>query len=136
MSGSAGWQIQQAVYAVLAGNAALGSLLGGARVYDDVPQATPYPHISLGQTSSSDWGTGTEDGEEHILTLHVWSQAGGRSEAQRIMGTVRDVLHTANLSLAGHILISLRQQFSDVRRDGDGITIHGLVRYRAVTEPL
>lgn len=136
MSGSAGWQLQQAIYSVLAANGPLVALLGGARIYDDVPQAAPYPHLTLGQTSALDWGTGTEDGEEHILTLHIWSQAGGRGEAQRIMGAVRDVLHTANLSLTGHTLVSLRQQFSDVRRDNDGVTIHALVRYRAVTEPV
>ena len=136
MSGSASWPLQQAVYAALSGNAPLTTLLGGARIYDDVPQAAPYPHISLGQTSSSENGTGTEDSEEHILTLHVWSQTGGRGEAQRIMGAIRDALHTASLALAGHTLVNLRQQFSDVRRDPDGVTIHGIVRYRAVTEPV
>ncbi len=135
MSGSASWQLQQAVYGVLIGSAWLTTLLGGARIYDDVPQAAPYPHVGLGQTASSDWGTGTEDGEEHILTLHVWSQGGGRGEAQRIIAALRDVLHTASLTLTGHVLVSLRQQFSDVRRDPDGVTIHGIVRYRAVTEP-
>jgi Protein of unknown function (DUF3168) len=136
MSGSASWPLQQAVYGVLSNHVPLTTLLGGARIYDDVPQAAPYPHVSLGQTSSSDWGTGTEDGEEHILTLHVWSQGGGRAEAQRIMGAIRDALHTASLAIAGHTLVSLRQQFSDVRRDPDGITVHGIVRYRAVTEPV
>ena len=136
MSGSASWQLQQAVYTVLSGNAPLAALLGGQRIFDDVPQATPYPHVTLGQTSSSDFGTGTEDGEEHILTLHVWSQGGGRGEAQRIMGAIRDALHTASPALTGHTLVNLRQQFADVRRDPDGATIHGLVRYRAVTQPV
>jgi Protein of unknown function (DUF3168) len=136
MSGSASWQLQQAVYGLLAANTPLAVLLGGTRIYDDVPQVAPYPHVSLGQTSSLDWGTGTEDGEEHILTLHVWSQSGGRGEAQRIMGAIRDALHTASFAVAGHTLVSLRQQFSDVRRDPDGVTIHGIVRYRAVTEPV
>jgi Protein of unknown function (DUF3168) len=135
MSASASWQLQQSVYAALSANAPLTALLGGARIFDDVPQATPYPHVTLGQTSSSEYATGTEDGEEHILTLHVWSQGGGRGEAQRIMGAIRDALHTASLTLTGHTLVGIRQQFADVRRDPDGVTIHGLVRYRAVTEP-
>ena len=135
MSGSASWQLQQAVYGALSGNAALVALLGGPRIYDDVPHAAVYPFVSLGQTSSTDWGTASGDGEEHILTLHVWSSFGGRSEAQLIMGAIRDVLHTAHLALTGHTLVNLRQQFSDVRREADGITIHGLVCYRAVTQP-
>jgi len=135
MSGSASWQLQQAVYATLSSSTALTALLGGARVYDDIPHAAAYPFVSMGQTTSTDYGTGTEDGEEHIVTLHVWSSYGGRSEAQAIMGTVRDALHNAPLTLAGHTLVNLRQQFSDVRREADGITIHGLLRYRAVTQP-
>jgi len=136
MSGSAGWRLQQAVYAALNSNTALVTLLGGARIYDEVPHAAAYPFITMGQTSSTDWGTGTEDGEEHIVTLHVWSAYGGRSEAQIIMGAIRGTLHTARLTLSGHTLINLRQQFSDIRREADGITIHGLLRYRATTQPI
>jgi hypothetical protein len=35
----------------------------------------------------------------------------------------------------GHSLINLRHQHSEVRRDPDGETLHGLARFRAVTEP-
>lgn len=133
---SASWSLQQAVYAALSGNAGLTALLGAERIYDDTPQTAPYPYITLGQTSSRDWGAGSEDGEEHTLTLHVWSQEGGRGEAQRIMGAIRDVLHDRALTLAGHRLVNLRHELSDARRDPDGATIHGLVRYRAVTEPM
>jgi len=136
MSGSASWQLQQAVYGALSGNAPLAALLGGPRVYDDVPHAAAYPFVTMGQTSSSDFGTATEDGEEHILSLHIWSAAGGRGEAQVLMGAIRDILHNAALTLSGHTLVNLRQQFADIRREADGITIHGLVRYRAVTQPL
>jgi len=136
MSGSASWQVQQAVYSALGANSALTALLGGSRIYDDVPHAAAYPFVTMGQTSSSDFGAGAEDGEEHILTLHVWSAYGGRSEAQIIMGAIRDTLHKAQLALSGHTLVNLRQQFADIRREADGITIHGLLRYRAVTEPV
>ena len=135
MSGSASWQLQQAVYGVLSGSAPLAALLGGPRIYDDVPHGAVYPFVTMGQTSSSDWGTGSGDGEEHIVTLHVWSSFGGRSEAQVIMGQIRDLLHTAHVTLTGHTLVNLRQQFSDIRREADGVTIHGLLRYRAVTQP-
>jgi len=120
---------------VLNGNVALVALLGGHRIYDDVPHGAAYPFVTMGQTSSTDWGTGSGDGEEHIMTLHVWSAYGGRGEAQVIMGAVRDALHTARLTLSGQTLVNLRQQFSDIRRESDGITIHGLLRYRAVTQP-
>ena len=78
MSASASWAIQRGIYQALANSTDLTTLLGGARIYDDAPQAASYPFISLGQSEVRDWSTGTEDGAEHILTLHVWSRAGGK----------------------------------------------------------
>ena len=69
-----------------------------------------------------------------MVTLHVWSRGSGRKEALEIMGAARVVLHDQTLSLSGHRLVNLRHTFSEVRRDTDGETYHGIVRFRAVTE--
>ena len=89
---SAAWSLQQAIFAALTADAPLAALLGGARIYDDVPQGAPFPYLTFGQSTARDWSTGSDDGNEHILTLHVWSQAGGRKEILRIMNEVRRVL--------------------------------------------
>jgi hypothetical protein len=39
------------------------------------------------------------------------------------------------LPLSDHDLVNLRHEFAEVRLDPDGDTFHGIVRYRAVTEP-
>ena len=132
---SASWALQQAVFAALAANAPLIAVLGAARIHDDVPQGTDFPYLTLGQTSARDWSTGTEEGSEHTLTLTVWSQARGKKEAHEIMGAVRAALHEAPLALTGHRLVTLRHEFSEARRDPDGDTTRGTVRFRAVTEP-
>jgi hypothetical protein len=67
--------------------------------------------------------------------VHVWSGARGKKEAHEILGAVRAALHDRPLSLAGHSLVNLRHEHSEVRRASDGETIHGLARFRAVTEP-
>jgi hypothetical protein len=113
----------------------LTTLFGGVRVYDDAPQAAPYPFITLGQSVIRDWSTGTEDGAEHNLTLHVWSRSGGKKQVQQILEAIRVVLHDQPLMLADHHLVNLRHEFSEARLDPDGDTFHGIVRYRAVTEP-
>ena len=77
MTASTGWSLQRGIYQTLANSSELGALLGGTRIYDDAPQAASYPFITLGQSLVRDWSTGTEDGAEHLLTLHVWSRAGG-----------------------------------------------------------
>ena len=83
-----------------------------------------------------DWSTGSEKGDEHALTLHVWSRAGGRREVHEIMGVVKTALHDRALALSGHRLVNLRHDRSDASRDPDGKTYHGVVRLRAVTEPI
>jgi hypothetical protein len=132
---SASWALQQAIFAALTADAALIALLGGERVWDDVPTRADFPYVTFAQTSERDWSTGSEDGAEHVLTLHVWSRAGGRKETHEIMGAVRTALNDAALSLSGYRLINLRHEFSEARRDADGETFHGIVRFRAVTEP-
>ena len=133
---SAGWALQQAVFAALTNDAALLALLGAPRIWDDVPVRAEFPYVTFAQGAERDWSAGSDDGCEHTLTLHVWSRAGGRKEAHEIMGAVRAVLHDAGLTLSGHRLVNLRHESSEARRDADGETTHGIVRFRAVTEPV
>ena len=132
---SAAWALQQSIFAALAGDAALTGLLGANHIYDDVPQGTRLPYITVGPATSRDWSTSTDDGTEHTLVLHVWSSARGKKETQEIIAGVRSVLHDQPLALTGHRLINLRHEASDIRRNREGETLHGIVRFRAVTEP-
>jgi hypothetical protein len=133
---SAGWELQKSVHAALVSHAPLTSLLGGPRVYDDVPRGADYPYLTIGESTLRDWSTGSEEGHEHILTLHVWSRAAGRAETHEIMGVLRSAMHEAALTVSGHRLVNFRHELSDARREADGETYHGVVRYRAVTEPV
>jgi Protein of unknown function (DUF3168) len=133
---SSSWALQKAIYAVISTDPTLLDLLGAPRIYDDVPQATDPPYLTLGQSTVNDWSTGTEDGDEHLLTLHIWSLADGRRETHAIIDALRAALHDRALVLDGHQLINLRYVYSDARREADGETYHGIVRLRAVTEPM
>jgi hypothetical protein len=129
------WALQRSLYQALANSLELVTLLGGVRVYEDPPQSAPYPFITLSQSVVRDWSTGTEDDAEHSLTLHVWSRAGGKKEMLEIVEAIRALLHDKPLALEDHYLINLRHEFSEARPDPDGDTFHGVVRYRAVTQP-
>jgi hypothetical protein len=131
----ASWALQQAVFARLTSDAALTALLGGARIYDDVPVRATFPYVTFAQGAERDWSTASEAGAEHALVLHVWSRGKGRKELLAIMEALRVSLHDAALALTGHRLINLRHEASEVRREADGETYHGIVRLRAVTEP-
>jgi Protein of unknown function (DUF3168) len=131
---STGWSLQRGICQALADSSHLGALLGGARIYDDPPQVASYPFITLGQSLLRDWSTGTEDGAEHLLTLHVWSRAGGKKQVHDILEAIKSTLHNQPLSLVDLELVNLRHEFSEARPDPDSDTYHGIVRYRAVTE--
>ena len=132
---SASWALQTAIHTALSSDAAVLEALGGARIYDDVPRGVVYPYVTFGPSSVRDWSTGTEAGDEHAVTLHVWSRSAGRREAEKIMTAIRAALHDRPLALAGHLLANLRCESSEARRDPDGETYQGSVRLRAVTEP-
>jgi hypothetical protein len=40
---SPAWELQKAIYGVLAADTMLIALLGAARVYDEVPRGAPFP---------------------------------------------------------------------------------------------
>lgn len=133
---AASWALQRSIYRTLSNAPALTSLLGGAEIYSKPPQGQALPYMTLGQTVNFDWSTGTDDGTEHDLTLHVWTSADSAEKVHEIMDTVKTLLHDRPLSVEGHYLANLRHEFAEARIDPDGETMHGIVRYRAVTEPL
>ena len=131
---SASFALQAAIFSKLTGDAPVLAALGGPRIYDEVPTRAEFPYLTFGQSTERDWSTGTDLGHEHVFTLHVWSRARGRKEADIVLAAAEAALHDQALSLTGHRLVNLRHEFSDARREPDGETYHGIARYRAVTE--
>lgn len=132
-----GWNLQKAVYAKLSADAALIALLGDPpRIHDDVPAGTILPYVQIGDSTEADWSTASDLGSEHQLTIHAWSRSGGRMEARAILSAIHGALHDAPLAVENNRLVNLRFVLSQVLRETDGETYHGIARYRAVTEPI
>lgn len=127
--------LRAAIHDALAADAPLTSVLGGPKIYDEVPGSASFPYVTLGEARVSDFSTASEAGEEHQLTLHAWSRQGGHREAHVIAGALLQALDDAPLTLTGHRLVNLRFAVADVRREADGRTYRAAVRFRAVTEP-
>jgi hypothetical protein len=128
--------LRAAIHDALNADGALTALLGGEKVYDEPPKAAAFPYVTLGEARVANFAAGDDPGEEHQLTLHVWSRQGGHREAHLVTGAVMQALDDAPLSLGAHRLVNLRFALADVRRETDGRTYHALVRFRAVTEPM
>lgn len=141
MSESASWELQKAIKTLFTGDASLATLLGGTvRFYDLVPEDAALPYIEFGEAGITAWDTDVADsrsgfGEEHLLSIHVWSSYEGKKEASLIQRRVRELLQdNTSLSLGGHTLVNMRFLFSDLVRDPDGQAFHAISQFRAVTE--
>jgi len=128
--------LQAAIYGALTGHAGTIAALGGAKIYDDVPQASSFPYVTIGDIETRDWDTQTSVGHEHIVTLHIWSNHRGRKQVQTIIGEIDEVLDDRNLPLQNHQLVNLHVIFWSALRDVEGHAYHGIVRLRAVTEKI
>jgi len=122
--------LQTTIYATLTADSTLSALV--ENIYDDVPERSTYPYVVIGDDTVNNNGTKTVDGNEHTLTLHAWAQSRGRKTVKEIMERTYELLHNANLTVTGANLVNLRAEFQTSMMDGDGITRHGVQRFRAV----
>lgn len=127
--------LQPRLYDLLTSDTALTTLLGGASVYDYVDDNTAMPYVTIGDiVQDSDFGGHDFSGFEGEYSIHVWSEAAGRKEAQSILNRIYEILHGRDLRLpAGFNTISNRCTFNEIVRDPDGKTYHGVQRYSLQT---
>ncbi len=131
---SAASALQRAIFERLAGDAALSALVGPDGISDRLADRQRLPKVVIAAIDSGDLSTATEAGEEHLLTLHAWSAAGGHGEVQRIAARVRALLHDTDLVLDGFHLVSLLHRRTRIARDGARPHHRAEMRFRAVTE--
>ncbi len=142
MTAESAWPLQQAVDTALRADATLIALLadGADGIYDGTPQDSLFPYVVIGNNATRPNDTMTEDGAEVIMMIHTWDSpddaaaAVGSSLTQRIMSAITDALDQATLTVTDHTLILLRFEFSEVLHDPDSLTIHGVQRFRALTQ--
>lgn len=125
------FQLQSAIYTALNVNAITATLNCG--VYDEVIEGNSYPFITLGEETAIDYSTNNLVGAETTINIHIWSRYKGSKQTKEIMDKVHDLLHDVSLTVSGVNLINLRFEYSDILRDPDGITRHGVMRFRAIT---
>ena len=124
------FNLQQTVFSALNVSAITSTL--NCKVLDDVRLNDTYPFITIGEETAIDFSTKSEVGGEFTINIDVWSQYKGSRETKLIMDKVHDLLHDSNLSVSGFNLINVRFEFSDILRDPDGVTRHGVMRFRAI----
>jgi len=113
---------------------ACAALLHG-RVYDEIPPAPVFPLVQLGELRSTPADSAGRTALEHGVSVHVWSRGPGREEAAALLAALRVALHDAAPPVQGRRLVLLLAGFCDLFRR-DGRLLHGVLRLRAISEPL
>jgi hypothetical protein len=99
-------------------------------VYDNVPDNAQAPYVVIGDDTLTEYDTFGELGFEATVTIHSWSVYRGRKQVKEIMGSIYDALHRAELTVTGYNLIGCDCEFSETFLESDGVTRHGVQRFR------
>lgn len=119
-------EIQAAIYAKVAAI--------GYPTFDHVPQESAFPYIVIGDDTSIPWDTDNSLGSETTCTIHVWSRHRGRKEVKEIFRALYEALHRAELSIVGGALVECLSEFEESFLDPDGLTRHGVIRFRLIVD--
>ena len=121
-------ELQQTVFNALDQSSTLQNLV--TDVYDFVPESTAFPYVKVGEQTMVDNGTKDKKGSDFTIEVHTFSRYRGSVEIKNIMSVVYDILHESSLSVSGASLVNMRFEFSDIIKENDGLTTHGVQRFR------
>ncbi|MGG3662519.1 DUF3168 domain-containing protein [Bacillus gobiensis] len=123
------FELQKALFQRFTNDASLSSKVGG-RIYDAVPENTPYPYVTIGEPTDTPFDTKSSYGENIILSVHCWSSYNGKKEAYEVLNLI---LHSLSRPLelgGGFKLQDFRREQMNVIIDIDGKTKHGILELR------
>ena len=128
-----------AIIAALKADAPLTALLttyaATPAVFTHVPQdLSAYPYVVLFEAGLDGDDNDCFLGFDGTLNIHSWTDQRDMAVIGNIQKAVYDVLHHAELTMTGYELVELHQEFSTILRDPDGITLHGVQRYRIILQ--
>jgi len=126
----------KAVVPALRADAAVAAVVG-EKVYTHVPQGTAMPYLEVGDsTTQQPFDAKDFNGDDMTFQLDGWSETSSMLQISQLMGAARRLLNRNNLLVVtGHQLVDIRWEFGQVLREPDGITRHGVARYRVTTVP-
>lgn len=99
-------------------------------VYDAVPKGSTFPYVTIGEDTALDWSTKTANGQEVTVTIHVWSRYEGMKEVKQLTDEVIQQMTVSPLVMTGFTTNPVQLELNEVIRDSDGITRHGILRFR------
>lgn len=113
--------------------------ISGLTAFQYAPQGTtPYPYVIVEPMALDFDDYDSETGFNGFLMVHVWSEDKSSLESAGIQKQIYDAMHhqEASFTIVGYGITILQQEFTEILLDPDGITHHGVQRFRVAFEPL
>lgn len=132
-------ELQRYLFAALQSVPEVANLAGG-RVYDRVPKdisgqtTAMFPYVSFGTVDVVDDYAECVEGETHTIQLDVWSRAVGQAECKNIVDGIKRALKRAQPVLTDNAVVEVNVPFTQILRDPDGLTTHGVVSVEIMAE--
>ncbi len=105
------------------------------RLHDRAPGGIAFPFLTVGRGETTPLDADATGLFDHRLTLHVWGRRDDRDAIRDALGTIRGLLHHADLSLnSPWRCVVCRVVYTDFFTAPDGRTLHGVIRVRAHLE--
>jgi hypothetical protein len=122
--------VQSAIFGKLAGSFADPVYSQGA-----VPQNTQALYAVIGNDTFVEWDTDGRTGFDITVTIHTWDNrpsSRGLLGVKGLMDKVYTALHRKELTVTGDTVLGMEQEFAESFIDNDGITGHGVQRFRVI----
>jgi hypothetical protein len=123
-------EVQKAIFAKLTAAPSITTYSQGA-----VPQNALGLYAVIGNDTLIEWDTDGRTGFDITVTIHSWdSRSGNRGllGVKALMGSIYAKLHRQALTVTGSTVIGVDQEFAESFIDTDGITAHGVQRFRII----
>lgn len=127
-------ELQNAMVAKLRADPILVSL--GARIYDRPDPSATYPYAALGPVQVIPEKGIAYDGSDISIQWDAYTGGPDSVEIKQLSAAIRAALDGAEFVLSSHRLVDLVIETSDYLPEPDGIRRHGVLVFRARTEPL
>lgn len=125
-------EAQKRIYTILSTDVALQTLLGGTvgdpKIYDFVPDNSPYPYVKINFLPFGDRGNHTGQGWGVKVQVDTFYRGASRGNlpVQGLQAEIHRLLHEQDLGVAGWDTVCLRCDFTDILTEDDNVTKHGI----------
>lgn len=112
-------------------------------VYSFVPDNTQGEFVQIGDDTLIDLSGDCFVGFEATLTIHAWTIPAATGEAYRgamrckeIQTQIYNALNRQDFTISGYNNLGCNAEFSETFQDSDGVSWHGVQRFRILLDTL